>query len=406
MRDQAVAPSLPKRSRRHPARGVALWGGLALVATGVVVGTAAHFRPTDVLAVTGQRRAIARTLVLSGRVRAPARARVGASVTGTVREVRVREGDHVARGTLLLALDDAPPLAALAQARAALATAEARTRSTANQAALTADQAERDRQRARALFAQGAIAARDLEVAEHAAAVARSELDVAQARIHPGGTSPPALAEIARARAAVAAAQAQVALTRIVAPAAATVLTRDVEPGDLVVPGRVVLDLALDGATELVAEPREENLAELRPGARAVASADAFPTRTFAARIASVAPVVDPAQGTVVIRLAVPDPPSYLRADMTVSINIEVERRDTALVLPLDFVMDASGASPWVVVERDGRAERRSVRLGLRGDGAVEILVGLRETERVLPTTVSPGERVRVRGTRDGVGAR
>ena len=404
MLDQVSSPALPVTSRRRVTRRAVLPAVLAVAAIGIAV-TAARLRSTEAAFVLVRRAAIARTLVITGRVRAPARARIGASVTGTVREVRVREGAHVARGALLLALDDAPAAAALAQARAALTSTEARARSIADQAALTAIQAERDLARARALLAQGAISERDLEVAEQAAAVARSELDVAQARARPDGTAPPALAEIARARAAVAGAQAQLALTRISAPAGATVLARDVEPGDLVVPGRVLLDLALDGATELVAYPREENLAELQRGARAVASADAFPTRTFAARVASVAPVIDPGQGTVEIRLAVPDPPSYLRADMTVSINVEVARHDTTLVLPLDRVGNASGATPWVVVERDGRAERRSVRVGLQGDGSVEILAGLREGERVLPATIASGKRVRVREAPDG-GAR
>lgn len=405
MRDEGSGPTLPPLSDRRPARRVVLPLLVAVLAIGIVV-TAARIRPSEAAAVVVRRASISRTLVLTGRVRAPARARIGASLTGIVREVRVREGDHVARGALLLALDDAPAVAALAQARAALATAEVRARSTADQAALTASQAERDLARARALFSQGAISARDLEVAEHAAVVARSERDVAQARTPVNGAVAPTLAEIARARAAVAAAEAQLALTRITAPAGATVLVRDVEPGDLVVPGRVLFDLALDGATELVAFPREENLAELAPGAPAVASADAFPTRSFAAHVASLAPVIDPAQGTVEIRLAVPNPPSYLRADMTVSVNIEVARHDTALVVPLDRVGDARGAAPWVVVERDGRAERRSVRLGLQGDGAAEVLAGIREGDRVLPTTVRAGERVHVRELRGAAGER
>jgi len=396
MSDQASGPGLPHRSEWWRTRRVAFAAGLGLVGIAVLA-TLARTRPIDVTAIPVRRGSIARTLVLTGRVRAPARTRVGASVTGTVREVRARAGDHVARGALLVALDDAPARAALDQARASLATADARARSTADQAALTVRQAARDLERARALFAQGAISARDVEVAERAAAVARSELDAAQARAPAEGSPAPALAEIARARAAVAVAQAQLALARIVAPAGATVLARDVEPGDLVVPGRVLLDLALDGATELVAEPREENLAELRPGARAVASADAFPMRTFAACITRIAPVIDPAQGTVEIRLAVPEPPSYLRAEMTVSINVEVARHDAALVVPLDRVGGAGGAAPWVVLERAGRAERRAIRPGLQGEGGVEILAGLREGERVLPASVAPGARVRVR---------
>ena len=82
---------------------------------------------------------------------------------------------------------------------------------------------------------------------------------------------------------------------------------------------------------------------------------------------------------------------------MTVSINVEVARHDAALVVPLDRVGGAGGAAPWVVLERAGRAERRAIRPGLQGDGGVEILAGLREGERVLPASVAPGARVRVR---------
>jgi HlyD family secretion protein len=49
-----------------------------------------------------------------------------------------------------------------------------------------------------------------------------------------------------------------------------------------------------------------------------------------------------------------------------------------------------------VVVARDGRSERRNVRLGIRGDSAVEILEGLSEGDQVLPAAVTPGRRVRL----------
>jgi HlyD family secretion protein len=395
MRDERSTPTAAARRRRRT-WFVALCGALAVVTLGVVL-TVRRPGSTEAAVIVVRRGTVARTLVLAGRVRAPARARVGASITGVVREVRARAGDHVVRGAILAGLDDASAVAALAQARATFAAAAAQARSTAEQATLAANQADRDLRRSRALFAQGAISARDLELSERAAAVARSEREVAQTQARSDEASPPALAEVARARAAVAAAAAQLALMRIIAPSAATVLSRDVEPGDVVVPGRVLFDLALDGETELLAYPREENLAELEVGALAVASADAFPEQTFTARVTLLAPVVDPAQGTVEIRLRVLEPPTYLRADMTVSINVEIARHDSALVLPLDHVRDAGGEAPWVVVERDGRAERRSVRVGLRGDGAVEILGGVREGERVLPVTVKPGDRVRVR---------
>jgi HlyD family secretion protein len=395
----------PLPGKRSWARRPLRWVIGALVVLAIVAVVAWRALPTRVSVTTVARRDVARTLVLTGRVRPPARPRLGASVSGTVRQVFVREGDHVSRGQLLVRLDDAQPAAAVAQTRAALATVEAQTRSTADQADLAFQQANRNLDRARALHAQGAISARDLEAAERSAADARSQLDAARARTAAGGAT--RLAEVARARAAVTEAEARLALTRVTAPAPATVLSRAVELGDAVVAGQVLLELSLDGPTELAAYPREENVADLKIGASALASADAYPGRTFVAQVSWLAPVVDRTQGTVETRFAVPDPPDYLRADMTVSINVEVERRADALVVSLDLVGDAKSAAPWVVVERAGRATRQRVRLGIVGDREVEILGGLAVGDRVLPAEIESGRRVRVTGTASGApGAR
>ena len=371
-----------------------VWVFVALFVFATVMAILWRLMPTRVSATTVVRRDVARTLVLTGRVRSPARSRLGASIAGTVRQVLVREGDHVARGQLLLQLDDAQTAAGVAQADAVLAQAEAQAQSTLGQAESAYDQAERDLVRARALLAQGAISAREAEMAERTAGDARATLAAARARV--AGAEAP-LAEISRARAVRAAARSQLSLTRLTAPAAAVVLTRNAEPGDAVMPGQVLLELSFDGPTELVALAREENLDELRPGMTAVASADAYPAQSFAARVDRLAPVVDRAQGTVEVRFAVPAPPPYLRPDMTVSINIEVARRAGALVVPRDLIRDSGTGAPWVTLADAGRAIRRDVRLGIAGDRDVEILSGLVEGDPVLPIQVALGDRVRVR---------
>lgn len=305
----------------------ARWLVAALMVLGVVIAgalvikrrTNSKANPVATVEASGE---VERMLALTGRVRVFARPQLGLSVAGSVREVLVREGDRVARGQLLVQLEDAQAQAALAQARAALVAAQVRAASTADQAELAYTQASRDLDRARALHARGVISTRDFELAERAATVAKSELDVARARVPAGTTT--ALAEVSRARAAVDEASATLALMRLTAPASGTVLVRHVERGSAVVPGQALLDIALDGPTELVGYAREEDLAALRVGALARASADAFPDSSFAARVNWIAPVVDPAQGTVEVRFAVPKPPLYLRPDMTVSINIEL----------------------------------------------------------------------------------
>ena len=100
-----------------------------------------------------------------------------------------------------------------------------------------------------------------------------------------------------------------------------------------------------------------------------MASADAFPDSTFAAHVSRVAPVVDPAQGTVEVRFAVPQPPTYLRVDMTISVNVETERRTAALVVPSErdrrqSARPVHGSCSRVTVARSVRP----VQPGARGD--------------------------------------
>jgi HlyD family secretion protein len=129
-----------------------------------------------------------------------------------------------------------------------------------------------------------------------------------------------------------------------------------------------------------------------------LASADAFPTSRFAAELSYINPGIDALRGTVEVKLRVADPPGYLRQDMTVSVDIETARRPNTIVIAADAVRDASGASPWVLIVRDNRAVRQAVRLGLRGDGNVEILEGVAAGDLLVPAslaTVAPGDRVR-----------
>jgi HlyD family secretion protein len=403
----------PLRRLRRPA-----WAtpprvaGAALALLGVIL-LLAVARPPTVPAYEAEIRDVSQSLVVAGRVRPLSRARLGASIVGTVREVRVEEGDRVQPGDLLLRLDDSEARAGVAQARAGLAEARAgleRLRvverpaqaAAAGEARLEVEQAERDRQRMVALFEQGGTTRQVLEEAEQRLELARLRLVSAEAEVRSHAETGPATAAasaaVEQARGTLAAAEARLALTQVAAAVHGTVLVRQVEPGDAVQPGRVLLEVAVEGGAELVAYPDEQNLGGLRLGQPARASADAFPAESFAATVSRIAPAVDPQQGTVEVRFAVADPPPYLRPEMTVSVDIRLADRPRALVVPADAVREQGGQA-WVLVVRDGRVESQAVRLGVRGDRYVEILDGLTPGDPVLPAgeEPDPGARVRTR---------
>lgn len=345
-------------------------------------------------------RPLVQTVVATGRVVAVSRAQIGSPVTGVVIERRVREGDRVQAGDVLAVLRADDMEAAVRDAEAALAQLQQSTRPQAQAALREAEarltQATREAQRRRELFQQQAIAREEMEQAIQAETTARANAE--QARLTARSLLAGNPAEAA-ARARVASSKAQLAKTTIRAEVAGTVLTRNAEPGDLVQPGRILFEIAQTGDTEIQVPLDEKNLEVLAIGQTAMCIADAYPARPFPAKVGFIAPSVDPQRGTVDIRLTVTPVPSFLRQDMTVSVNVETGRRDKAIVVPNEALtaMDGNRAELWLIV--DGRATKRPVQLGLRGLTQTEVTSGLHVGDWILSdarASVAPGDRVRV----------
>ena len=397
-------------------------GVVVAVAAVVVLGAAVlgwtRWRGPVVDAVAVQAAPLVRTVQVSARVEALTRVDVGATITGRVAEVLVREGDAVRAGQPLLRLETDELRATLAQARASEQQAQARLsglRSTGRaQAQATLAQADAglvaaraEMERAQALVAQGFVSASRLDEARRALQVAEAQQANARAQVaanRDGGSDEvQAQAQLQAAKAATEAAQARLAQAELRAPTDGRVLTRDVEPGQIVQPGKALLALALVGPTVLVAQVDERFLDQLATGQPASVVADAYAGQRFAARLSRIAPRVDAQRGAIEVKFEMTDsPPAFLREDMTLSVEVETARRDRALALPLAALRPGTDeASATVLVAADGRAEARPVRLGVRTLQAVEVQDGLKDGELVLlgdaAAQVQPGQRVRAK---------
>ena len=386
-----------------------------------------HWSVPQVPAIEVQAAPLQRSLQFSARVARLSRVEVGATLVGRVQSVAVREGAQVAQGALLVQLETDEARAALAQAQATLAQQQARAaglRSTGRsgmdaqlaQAEAGLRSAQRDLQRSRALVAQGFVSQAQVDDSERALQVAQAQQRGAQAQRaayqDDGSEIAQARAQVAQASAAVDAARLRLEQTAVRAPADAQVLTRTVEPGQIVQPGTALLRLALAGPTQIVAQVDERFLDQLRTGQRAAVVADAFSSQPLAAKIISIAPAVDAQRGAVEVKLALDGAaPDFLREDMTLSVEAVTGERAQALVLPLAALQAparaagradtsaadpaASAASAQVMVVEGGKARARSVTLGLRSLSAVEVLSGLDAGERVLTAPVADGQRLR-----------
>ena len=363
---------------------------------------------------TLQPQELVQSVVATATVQTQHRANVGVQMAGTVVAVQVMEGDRIRAGQTLLRLDDREVRATAQAAEQAVHQAELKWQSwrdvqapvaheTERQAQANLTQARAQLERQQDLFRQGFIGQSALDESMRVFRVteAQARSASAQDRANAQGGIEQALARSALllAQSNAAASRARLSYTEVVAPFTGQVVSRNVEPGDTVQPGKTLLVLVPDGVTELVAQIDERNLSLLRVGQPAVASADAYPGHQFAAVVSRIAPGVDAQRGAVQVKLKVDSPPEFLRQDMTISVEIEVLRKPDVLAMPLEAVHDIASGQPWVwALDASDRSQRTAVTLGVRSGTRVEVSSGLSVGSRVVESAapgLKAGQRVR-----------
>ncbi|NVN88838.1 MAG: efflux RND transporter periplasmic adaptor subunit [Rhodopseudomonas sp.] len=386
--------------------------GIVLVLVATALGIARLVLGPEIVVVPVLRGDLVQTVVASGHIETPYRVEIASQITGTVEEVLVQEGEVVKQGQKLIAIEDSELQAAVVQNEGAVAQAEARVRQLHELTKPAADQALVQAQanlvNAQAAYDRAEKLARDgygtratLDDATKNLDVARTQVRTAELQVF---TSSPtgsdyvmAETQLSQARANLNTARSRLAYCTITAPRDGVLITRNVERGTVVQPGKALLVLAPAGGTQVVVQIDEKNLGMLTLGQKALASADAYPDQRFAAVVSYINPSVDISRASVQVKLAVAEPPNYLRQDMTVSVDIEVARRANAVVVPARAVHDVGGGAPWVLKANGGRAHQQAVKLGLRGTGQYEVLDGLQPGDVVIPSTagVKVGQRIR-----------
>ena len=383
-----------------------------LIVAGVIA--AERARGPVVATTVAARTDLEQHMIASGRVRVVTRIQLSSQISGRAVAVRVVEGQRVRTGDLVVQLYDAEARAAVSQAKAAVSQASGRveqlrkvgaivTTEASLQTATNLARAEAELARAETLAASGVVARVDLDEARRNVEIAKAQKNAAEAQrtaTTPRGVdSSIALSALAESQAELAGAMARLAQTRLIAPTDGTLLLRLVELGHTVQPGSTLLEMAADGETQLVIEPDERNLAWIRLGQKARASADAYPQTILDAEVSYIAPAIDPQRGSIEVRVRVPAPPAFLKPDMTVSVDLTVASKTRVLTVASDAIRGAATPAPWVLAVAGGRLARRNVTLGIRGEGHTEILSGLDEGAEVVlaaDATLAEGRRVRV----------
>ena len=409
-------PTLPTSSLQQGRLWV--WTHKWSIAATVLVGTAIAlaglrwFFGPEVAVYPVVRTDLVKTVVASGHVETPFRVEIASQITATVAEVLVEQGQSVKAGQPLVALATRELEAAVVQAQATSAQADARLRQMRELTLPAADQslkqakatllnAEAAFQRAEGLATSGYGTRAVLDAATKDLDIARTLVRTAELQVFTstagGADFVMAETQLEQAKAGLNEARARLGYATITAPRAGTLITRSVERGMVVAPGKALLVLAPTGAVQLVLQIDEKNIGLLSLGQAAVASADAYADKRFPATLSYINPSVDISRASVEVKLTTEMPPAYLRQDMTVSVDIQVERRDGVIVVPARTVHDPLSAKPWVLVVRGGRAQLQAVHIGLRAAGSIEILDGVAPGERLVPVSagVRAGQRLR-----------
>jgi membrane fusion protein (multidrug efflux system) len=247
---------------------------------------------------------------------------VAPRIPGMVQRVAVVENQHVKQGDLLLQIDDADAKARVAQAQAELATAQAQvTRADAD-----AQKAELDLRRARELRMSNVVPQQRLDDAGTTARSAAANARLARARVD-------------SAQAALDLAKLQLSYTKIYAPAAGEVSRVVVHEGQLVQIGQPTMTLVPE-RTYVVANFKETQIGDMKPGDHAVVEVDAFPGQKLEAKVESLSGgtgsrfsllPADNASGNFVkvvqripVRIALVNPPAdlHLRAGLSADVTV------------------------------------------------------------------------------------
>lgn len=351
-------------------------------------------------------------IVASGEVRSQSLARIGSEITGTVVARHVREGDTVKQGDLLIELNATELQSRLAQAKTLLQQLQQNSRPQAQAALVEArdnlNQASREASRREALASKGTIPIEQAEQARRLELNAKTALTRAQLTaesLAENGTEERLLQQ------KIASAEADLSKTRLYAPFAGRIQTRNVEPGDLVQPGKVLLEIARSDGLEVVVALDEKNFAPVQLNQPVELIADAWPEQVVAGVVNFIAPAVDSTRGTIDVHISVLDKASdkqkstshtFLQG-MTVSANIITAKRERTLVLPNDYLQFATEAAARSSKQAEvfrwhqGEVTAVKVQLGLRNTTHSEVVAGLMEGDTLVQVgKVTEGQRARI----------
>jgi macrolide-specific efflux system membrane fusion protein len=365
--------STPAKPRSQSRRRL-IWLGvfvLLIVVIGLVVGRGrvSSTPAGDALTAKVKRGDLEIVVLETGRVEPLLQTQIKSKVGGQVIEVLVHEGERVKQGQLLLRIDATDYRRDVARVEAEIAQA----RETVAYAGIQLGRAEKAR-------SVSISPAAELDQVRHEAALARARLKGSQVAL-----------EAARDR---------LRYTGIEAPFDGTIIQRNVQPGEVVIPGMTAM---VEGKSALVladmsvllvkTDLNQIDVAQVKKGQSAEVTLDALPGKKFTATVTRVAAAATTVNGRdtfpIEASLAANQDLSQIKPGMTADVRVLIEKKPKTLLLPIEAVLDEKGVHRVLKLERANgdstpTSRKVDVTVGKRNDRDVEITGGLAEGDEVL----------------------
>ena len=324
-------------------------------------------RGTPVQAAKVESRDLKREVMGIGNLKAEQSIRVRPELNGIVEEIHFQEGKKVEKGQLLFTIKHDKIKHKLNAQKAALAKAKAQL-----------DETERKYNRYSRLYKKGATSVEAKDEAETAYHKAKAGVDQIKSKI----------------------AELQETLQDAFIRASFTGRTGaiKVDPGAWVKAGTALVDLVQDKTLQVSFTLPERYMGEVEIGQSMKVLVTAYPDRIFQGKVYFVSPSILGATRSLLIKGKIDNKNKLLSPGAFASVKLALEERKNTLVIP-EQALVATKKGYTVYAVEDKTAKRKSVEIGLRKPGIVEIKSGLKSGEKVVSEghiNISDGDKVRV----------
>lgn len=308
-------------------------------------------------------------------------------IAAPVKKFYVDRGSHVKAGQILAELESGDLLGAYTENQGGYQQAEAAYQAAREKAAqdLAVAKEELSQQQKtydsrQSLYQQGAVSAKEVADAKIALTQAQGQYQAAQKEYDLKAAE----GQLAAAKGKSASAAAQLSYARIVSPISGVVTDRPFFPGETPPAGAALITVMDISQVTARAHIAQLEASKLKVGDIAEISAPGL-DKPVPGKVTLVSPALDPNSNTVEVWVQASNPHEQLRPGTSVRVSIVAEKIPDAIAIPASALLTApDGSTSIYTLDSAGKAQKQSVKVGIRNDDDAQILDGVKESDKVI----------------------